>query len=74
MRTGISRRWAACISAAVVLGVSGLGVWSANADTGPAETDTTWGVTDSAGQGSGVDGLAQKVSLRLRSFNDTTWG
>jgi hypothetical protein len=71
MRTGISRRWAAAIGAAVVLGVSGLGVWSANADTTETtNTDSTWTVDGSTQTPQDVEARIKEAVTRL---NDSTW-
>jgi len=71
MRTGISRRWAACIGAAVVLGVAGLGVWSANADTTTPDTNTdaVWTVDSQTGN----PGVDQKMDALQKSIDDAIW-
>ena len=73
MRTGISRRWAACIGAAVVLGVAGLGVWSANADTTtepPANFDSTWTVD---GTNPTPQDAKQQLDKAIAKLVDSTW-
>jgi len=74
MRTGISRRWAACIGAAVVLGVAGLGVWSANADTAPDtnNTDTVWTVDGSTQSPQEAEKNLDTFLSKIRGI-DTVW-
>lgn len=73
MRTGISRRWAAAIGAAVVLGVAGLGVWSANADTAPEtnNSDTVW-TTDGQTQAD-VEAKVDSLQGKIKRLSDTVW-